>query len=68
MLLARHFRVAMALVEDVEEPPILLKDAFWEQTDAALLVTCSHVTFPSFTACLQDNSGRQWMAKADAEL
>ena len=65
----------MALVEDVEEPPILLKDAFWEQTDAALLVTYYHVTFPSFTAfnalmlgCLQDNSGRQWMAKADAEL
>lgn len=50
--MARHFRVAMALVEDVEEPPMLLKDAFWEQTDAALL----------------DNSGRQWMAKADAEL
>lgn len=65
----------MALVEDVEEPPMLLKDAFWEQTDAALLVNCSHVIFPSFKALnalmlgrLQDNSGRQWMAKADAEL
>jgi len=36
-LLNRHFKVAMTIVDDVEEPPELQKDIFWNQTEPELI-------------------------------
>lgn len=35
-LIQRHLRVALAIVDDVEEPPSLEKDIFWSQTKPVL--------------------------------
>jgi len=35
-LLDRHFRVALAMVDDTEDPPVLQRDVFWDVTEAAL--------------------------------
>ena len=35
-LINRHFKVAMNIVEDAEEPPELQKDMFWNQTNPEL--------------------------------
>jgi len=36
-LLNRHFKVAMTIVDDTEEPPQLQKDIFWNQTEPELI-------------------------------
>ena len=36
-LLDRHFRVALAMVDDTEDPPVLQRDVFWDVTEAALV-------------------------------
>ena len=36
-LLNRHFKVAMSIVDEHEEPPELQKDIFWNQTEPELL-------------------------------
>jgi len=35
-LLDRHFRVALAMVDDTEDPPVLQRDVFWDVQEAAL--------------------------------
>ena len=37
-LLDRHFRVALAMVDDTEDPPVLQRDVFWDVTEAALVI------------------------------
>ena len=32
-LLNRHFKVAMTIVDDIEDPPELKKDIFWNQVN-----------------------------------
>ena len=36
-LLNRHFKVAMGLVDETEEPPELKKDIFWSQPEPELV-------------------------------
>ena len=36
-LLNRHFRVAMSIVDDYEDPPELKKDIFWNLTEPELI-------------------------------
>ena len=36
-LLNRHFRVAMSIVDDYEEPPELKKDIFWNSAEPELI-------------------------------
>ena len=36
-LLDRHFRVALAMVDDTEDPPVLQRDVFWDVTEATLV-------------------------------
>ena len=38
-LLDRHFRVALAMVDDTEDPPVLQRDVFWDVQEAALVST-----------------------------
>ena len=35
-LINRHFKVALNIVDDLEEPPELKKDLFWDQKDPVL--------------------------------
>ena len=36
-LLNRHFKVAMTIVDDFEDPPALKKDIFWNQAEPELI-------------------------------
>lgn len=53
-LFNRHFKVAMTVVDDSEDPPELKKDIFWNQTDPDLT---NHPEWPEVTNHPEKESG-----------